>query len=129
MAHHTSAFSRPHTIVLALGALLVALALGALAGAPTALAAKNCGQIDLPGDGYVTSIFATNVGCKTARRVARSYADCRLAKGKTARCTRKVRGYSCKELSRTKIPTELNARVRCSLRGRVIVHTYEQRLR
>jgi hypothetical protein len=112
----------------ALVALLAATAIALLAGAPVARAA-TCSDGRLPnGNGYFTSLTVTKVSCKTGRKVVLAYYKCRIKKGKKARCTDKVMGYSCKELERTQIPTEINARVSCKLGARRVVHTYQQNL-
>lgn len=124
MPQHSLVFSRPHLIVLALAALLT---LGALSSAPAAHA-KSCAQIDVAG-GYITSLTVTRVSCATGKTVALAYRTCRLKNGRAGRCTSKVRGYSCKESGRTRIPTEINAKVTCKLGSRTIVHTFQQELR
>jgi hypothetical protein len=112
----------------ALVVALAALAIALLAGAPTARAA-TCADGRLPnGNGYFTSLTVTKVSCKTGRKVALAYYKCRIKKGKKARCTDKVMGYSCRELKRTQIPTEINARVSCKRGARRVVHTYQQNL-
>ena len=113
---------------LALGALLAAVAIALLAGAPPARAA-SCAASSLPrGEGYITSLTVTKVGCKTGRRLALAYHGCRRKKGKAGRCTDKVLGYSCKETKRvqTRSPPEINARVSCKRGARRVVHTYQQ---
>lgn len=113
---------------LAFVALLAAAAVALLAGPPAARAA-TCADGRLPnGNGYFTSLTVTKVSCKTGRRVALAYYKCRIKKGKKARCTDKVLGYSCRELKRTQIPTEINARVSCKRGARSVVHTYQQNL-
>jgi hypothetical protein len=112
------------TLVMALAALAIAL----LAGAPTARA-TTCSDGRLPnGNGYFTSLTVTKVSCKTGRKVVLAYYTCRIKKGKKARCTDKVMGYSCREVKRTQIPTEINARVSCKRGARRVVHTYQQNL-
>jgi hypothetical protein len=114
------------------GALVVALAALAgalLAGAPTVASAATCSDGRLPdGNGYFTSLTVTKVSCKTGRKVVLAYYACRIKKGKKARCTDKVMGYSCREVKRTQIPTEINARVSCRRGARRVVHTYQQNL-
>jgi hypothetical protein len=113
---------------LAFAALLAAAAVALLAGVPGARAA-TCADGRLPnGNGYFTSLTVSKVSCKTGKRVALGYFKCRIKKGKKARCTDKVMGYSCRELKRTQIPTEINARVSCKRGARRVVHTYQQNL-
>lgn len=108
--------------------LLTAAVIALLAGAPAAHA-RTCADGRLPnGNGYFTSLTVTKVSCKTGKRVVLAYFECRMKKGKKARCTDKVLGYSCRETKRTQIPTEINARVSCRLRARRVVHTYQQNL-
>jgi len=112
----------------AFAALLAAAAVALLAGAPAARAA-TCKDGRLPGgNGYYTSLTVTKVSCKTGKRVVLAYFKCRIKKGKKARCTDKVMGYSCREVKRTQIPTEINARVNCARGARKVVHTYQQNL-
>lgn len=125
MAHHISASTRS---LLALAAALGALAIAALTGAPAARAA-TCSQSNLPnGNGYITSLSVSRVSCRTGREVALAYFRCRLKHGKAGRCTSKVKRYTCKETKRTKISTEINARVSCTRGFRRVVHTYQQNL-
>jgi hypothetical protein len=123
-------FSERSPTRLAFAALLAAAAaaVALLAAAPAARAA-TCADGRLPnGNGYFTSLTVTKVSCKTGKRVVLAYYKCRIKKGKKARCTDKVMGYSCRELKRTQIPTEINARVSCTRGARKIVHTYQQNL-
>jgi hypothetical protein len=109
-------------------AVLTGVAVALLVGAPAAHA-KSCSDGRLPnGNGYFTSLTVTKVSCATGRRVVLAYYKCRIRKGKKARCTDKVLGYSCREVKRTQIPTEINARVSCKLGARRVVHTYQQNL-
>jgi hypothetical protein len=121
-------FSEISPLRLAFAALLAAAAVALLAGAPAARAA-TCADGRLPnGNGYFTSLTVTKVSCKTGKRVVLAYYKCRMKKGKKARCTDKVLGFSCRELKRTQIPTEINARVGCTRGARKVVHTYQQNL-
>jgi hypothetical protein len=109
-------------------AVLTGVAVALLVGAPAAHA-KSCSDGRLPnGNGYFTSLTVTKVSCATGKRVVLAYYKCRIKKGKKARCTDKVVGYSCRETKRTQIPTEINARVSCKLGARRVVHTYQQNL-
>jgi hypothetical protein len=131
MADHISASARPLIALVALVAALALAGVAALAGAPTAEAAscntQNLKTYSLPNaNGYITSLSVTKVSCKTGRRLALAFYKCRHKKGKEGRCTDKVLGYSCRETKRTKIPTEINARVSCKLGARRVIHTYEQ---
>ncbi len=123
MADHIPASMRP---LLVLAGALTVLAIAALTGASPAQAG-TCSQSRLPnGNGYITSLKVTKVSCRTGRAVALGYFRCRIRKGKTARCTRRVEGYRCRETRRTRIATELNARVSCTRGSRRVVHTYQQ---
>jgi hypothetical protein len=113
---------------LAFAALVATAAVIVLAAAPAARA-TTCADGRLPnGNGYFTSLTVTKVSCKTGKRVVLAYYKCRIKKGKKARCTDKVLGYSCREVKRTQIPTEINARVTCKRGARRVVHTYQQNL-
>ncbi len=127
MHRDLSALVRPRIALAAALAALTFATLAAFAGAPAAHAA-TCHAPKYPGQGYFTSLDVTKVSCATGSKVAISYYKCRIKKGKTARCTSKVRGYSCKETKRVKIPTELDARVSCTRGARKVVHTYQQNL-
>lgn len=128
MAQNTFAINRPRLMLVA---AVAALALAALAlagpGAPAAHA-RSCPQVDLPGNGYITSLRVTNVSCRRGKEVAVAYARCRLRKGRTGRCTSRVLRYSCKETKRRRIATEINALVTCTRGSRKVVHTYQQNL-
>jgi hypothetical protein len=113
---------------LAFAALVATAAVIVLPAAPAARA-TTCADGRLPnGNGYFTSLTVTKVSCKTGKRVVLAYYKCRIKKGKKARCTDKVLGYSCREIKRTQIPTEINARVTCKRGARRVVHTYQQNL-
>lgn len=134
MAENLSASPRPRIAVLAALAVLALAAIAMLVSASRADAA-TC-NIDpdnqaywLPNsNGYITSLTVSRSSCKTGRTVAQAFFKCRHKKGKEGRCTDKVRGYSCREGKRSKIATELNARVTCTLGKRKITHTYQQNL-
>jgi len=129
MAHDISASPRSS---LALATALAVFAIAALVGAPGAQAASCSTQSTafyLPnGNGYITSMTVAKIGCATGRKVAQAFNKCRRAKGREGRCTSKVLGYSCKETKRTKVPTEINARVTCTRGAKRVVHTYQQLL-
>lgn len=110
-------------------ALIAALAVVALAGAGTAAAASCNVRNAYPGDGYFTSMRVSGVSCSTGKSVAREHYRKRVGRGgKDGRYNGKVKGYSCRESSRNKISTELNARVTCKRGGKRIVFTYQQNL-
>jgi hypothetical protein len=111
-------------------ALIAALAVVASLGAGSAVA-KSCSvrTSDYPGDGYFTSLRVSGVGCSTGKSVAREHYRKRLRKGgKDGKFNGSVKGYSCRESSRSKTSTELNARVTCKRSGKKIVFTYQQNL-
>jgi hypothetical protein len=128
MDRDLTALVRPRTALVAALAALTFAAVAAFAGAPPAAHAASCHTPKYPGQGYFTSLDVTKVSCGTGSKVAVAYYKCRIKKGKAARCTNKVLGYSCKETKRVKIPTELDARVSCTLGARKVVHTYQQNL-
>ena len=123
-----SALVRPRIALVAALAALTFAAVAAFAGTPPAAHAASCHTPKYPGQGYFTSLDVTKVSCARGSKVAVAYYKCRIKKGKAARCTNKVLGYSCKETKRVKIPTELDARVSCTLGARKVVHTYQQNL-
>jgi hypothetical protein len=109
-------------------ATTLCLTLVALASlAPTTQAARQCAVPDYPGSGYFTSLSVKRTSCATGGRLARAYYRCRTENGKAGRCRRGVMGFSCSE-TRSSIPTELNARVRCKRGAKRVIHTYQQNL-
>jgi hypothetical protein len=112
------------------GLLSVAVALTITAGAsasPVASAAATCKTPAYPGSGYFTSLSVTKTSCATGAKIAKAYYKCRVAKGPSGRCTKRVSGYSCKE-TRKSIATEINARVTCKNGSKVVKHSYQQNL-
>ncbi|HEX8208051.1 MAG TPA: hypothetical protein VF587_18445 [Solirubrobacteraceae bacterium] len=111
-------------------ALIAALALLAVAGAGSASAATcNVKTSDYPGDGYFTSLRVTKVSCSTGKSVAREHYRKRVRRGgKDGKFNGSVKGYSCRESSRSKTSTELNARVTCKRGSKRVVFTYQQNL-
>ena len=106
-------------------ALVAALAAIAFAGVGTA-AARSCSDIQLPGRGYIIGITAKNVGCKSAKSVARAHFRKRLDRGGwDGKYNGNVKGYSCRESDRRKTSTELNARVRCTDGSKRISFVYQ----
>ncbi len=109
-------------------ALVAALALVAVAGVGTA-SAKSCSSAKYPGDGYFTSLRVTGVSCSTGKKVAREHYRKRVRNGgRDGRYNGSVLGWSCRESSRSKTSTELNARVTCRRGSKRIVFTYQQNL-
>ena len=111
-------------------ALIAALAVAALAGPGTASAATcSVRTSDYPGDGYFTSLRVSGVSCRTGKSIAREHYRKRVRNGgKDGRYNGSVKGYSCRESSRSKTSTELNARVTCKRGGKRVVFTYQQNL-
>jgi hypothetical protein len=103
--------------LLVCGALLLAWAAPAQAA--------TCKAPKYPGEGYFTSLTATEVSCSTASKFVVKYYKCRTKTGPAGRCVKRVDGYSCTE-TRQSIPTEINGRVTCKKGSRRIVHTYQQ---
>src|SRR5438128_11086560 len=102
-----SALVRPRIALVAAFCALTFAAVAAFAGTPAAHA-SSCSTPKYPGQGYFTSLDVTKVSCGTGGKVAVAYYKCRIKKGKAARCTNKVLGYSCRETKRVRIPTELD---------------------
>ena len=117
------------------GVILGALAATASVGLPAhahaagheARAARVCEPPEYPGSGYFTSLSVKGVRCATGRKVALAYHRCRLEQGKAGKCTRRVLRFRCTE-NRNRIPTELNARVKCRRGTDRVTHTYQQNL-
>lgn len=114
-----------------LGALCaIALAVPAtVAASETATAAKTCsvkGKERKLGATYVTSLSAKKVSCGKAEGVVKAFHACRLKHGKAGRCTKKVKGFSCREVRSNAIPTQFDAKVTCKDGGKVVKHNYEQ---
>ena len=111
-------------------ALIAALAVVASLGAGTA-AAKSCSvrTSDYPGDGYFTSLNVKRVSCTKGKSVAREHYKKRVNRGgKDGKYNGRVQGFRCRESSRSKTSTELNARVTCKRGRRVVRFTYQQNL-
>jgi hypothetical protein len=117
---------------LLLSALCVVAALAPLSHArttsPTAHAAATCAaDVVTVKAGYITSLKVTGTSCKTGLKVAKSFNTCRLKNGLKGKCTKKVRGYSCKENKRvtSTSPPEIDARVTCKKGKARVVLTYQ----
>ena len=111
-------------------ALLAALAVVALAGAGTATA-KGCDvkTSDYPGDGYFTSLSVSGVSCSTGKSVAREHYRKRVRRGgRDGKYNGSVKGFNCRESSRNRSSTELNARVSCKRGSKRVSFTYQQNL-
>lgn len=105
----------------------VAVTSTAAAAGPVASAAATCSAPKYPGVGYFTSLKATKVSCKSANTVLKHHYSCRLKKGRSGKCTKKVDGYKCTEGKRQSSSVEFNARVTCTKSGgKKIVFTYQQ---
>lgn len=88
-------------------------------------AAKDCTPPAYPGSGYFTSLTVKKVSCKTGKKLALAYYRCRTKKSVSGVCHKKVMHYRCHE-TRQSIPTEIDARVKCTRGKRVVTHTYQQ---
>ena len=102
-----------------------------LAASTGTAAAATCSvrTSDYPGDGYFTSLRTSGVGCSTGKSVAREHYRKRVRRGgKDGKYNGSVKGWSCRESSRSKTSTELNARVTCRRSGNRITFTYQQNL-
>lgn len=121
-AIHTS---RRLALLAATATSAILAATGAAGADPGIHAAKACTPPAYPGSGYFTSLTVKHVSCKTGKKLALAYYRCRTKKGVSGVCRRKVMHYRCHE-TRQSIPTEIDARVRCTRGKRVVVHTYQQ---
>ena len=115
-----------------LAVLLSTASLAATAGAddgPVAAAAARCslkGKERSLGPTYVTALSTTGVSCATGQQVVRAYYRCRIRNGgKKGRCTSRVEGFRCTE-TRESIPTQFDARVRCTKGSDRVNHSYTQ---
>lgn len=110
---------------LPLAALLLALLL-----LPTAASAATCNVTNDSrklGPTYTTKLTVTGTSCATGKRFVRSYYNCRIANGgRDGRCTRRVSGYTCREVRSNRIRTQYDARVTCRNGARRINHNYTQ---
>jgi hypothetical protein len=115
-------------------ALVPALAVVAI-GAPVAgasgssdaavSAARACGSFR-QGGVYVYKLRTRRASCRTARRVARAFNNCRHRNGARGRCGRRVRGYRCRENRGASSPAQYNSSVRCKRGGRRVRFGYTQ---
>ena len=109
--------------------LLTLIAVLAASTGTAAAASCSVRTSDYPGDGYFTSLRTSGVGCSTGKSVAREHYRQRVRRGgKDGKYNGSVKGWSCRESSRSKTSTELNARVTCRKSGDKIVFTYQQNL-
>lgn len=109
------------------------LAVAALTGAQASPAAtRQCAAPDYPdvtNGGYFTSIRATNVTCKSARKLVLAYYKCRRHKGIKGSCSgRTVNELTCRETRRAidDNGTQYNATVTCRKGTKKVVHKYQQ---
>lgn len=112
--------------------LLVLLAApAALADGPVATAAKTCsikGKERRLGTTYVFSgtLKASGTSCGAAENVVKAFHACRHKHGKAGECSKRVKGYRCRETRFDKIPTQYSARVSCTKSGARVKHAYQQ---
>jgi len=87
---------------------------------------RPCATPKYPGDGYFTALdVTTRTSCKTGRRVMLTHYRCARARGETRTCNETVLRFRCSE-KRTRIPTQINARVTCRRGSHKIVFGYQQ---
>ena len=106
--------------------LSLAALLAAALTLPAAAEAKTCKAPKYPGSGYFTSLKASGVSCKKARKVALAHYECRTENGRKGRCSRRVLRFRCSEDRFAQIPTEFNSRVTCKRGGKRVKFTYQQ---
>ncbi|HWI08449.1 MAG TPA: hypothetical protein VNT54_13155 [Solirubrobacteraceae bacterium] len=129
-------YVRSNRLVTLLAALGV-FAVVALAAAQTSSAAtRGCKAPKEPAGlngGYFTELRATNVSCRSARKLVIAYYKCRRKRGgDQGTChNRTVNGLRCKESrpSRLQSDTQINARVTCTRGRKKVRHSYQQNLR
>ena len=105
------------------GIALTVIALLVVAAAPAA--AKSCRPPTYPGSGYFTSLSVKKTTCGKGSDVALAHHSCRTKGGLLGYCSKKVRGFKCKE-TRQSIPTETNSKVTCRDGSKRVVFTYQQ---
>ena len=118
-------------------AVLCVLAVAALAFAQTSSAAtRGCSAPKEPAGlngGYFTELRATNISCRSARKLVLAYYKCRRERGGVrGTChNRTVNGLRCKESrpARLQSDTQINARVTCTKGTKRVRHSYQQNLR
>ena len=116
---------------LAVSACLVGAAL--VGAQPSVAATKACSTPSYPGgdgNGYFTRLRATNVSCRSARRLVTAYYRCRVrAGGRRGSCNgRTVNNLRCTERRGAAIATQFNATVTCKRGSKKVVHSYQQNL-
>ena len=76
------------------------------------------------GTTYVTSLRVSGTSCRSGKRVVRAFHACRP--GRRGRCTRRVRGYRCREGDRDRGLGQYDSSVTCRNSGNVVKHRYTQ---
>lgn len=121
------------TMLAALGLLTVIALVGAQ---PSSAATRGCKAPKSPAGlngGYFTELRATNVSCRSARKLVMAYYKCRRKRGGIrGTCNnRTVNGLRCRESrpSSLQSDTQINARVTCTKGRKKVRHSYQQNLR
>lgn len=119
--------------VLVLPMIMAVAALGlisstAQAGSDATVSAACSSKGNFPPASYVTSIAAKGVSCVKARQVVKAYHACRKASGGvSAKCSRRVLGFSCREGRRQSVPgVQYSVGVSCIKGSSKVNSTYTQ---
>jgi hypothetical protein len=119
-----SLFSRTS---LAVALILVAAAMAAVSGASAAgvHAARSCGSYR-KGSVYILGLHTRHVSCRTGKRVANAFTNCRHRHGRSGHCHHRVRHFKCHEGSRVHGQGQYNAHVSCRRGGKRVRFSYSQ---
>jgi hypothetical protein len=124
----------PRTVLacmLVAAALVAALPSVSAGSGPQAGASRAChlsrSEQDHLGTTYVISLRVSGTTCANGKKVVRAYHKCRHdAGGRDGRCHKRIFGYRCTERRLNVIPSQYDARARCTKSGREIFHKYTQ---
>jgi hypothetical protein len=118
--------SRAVLLLATLALLALAAADGAVASSAPVHAAGKCGfhgtEQQHLGASYVTSLSVKKTSCRTGKKVAHAFNNCRhKSGGARGHCHHKVKGFKCKEGHRSGISTQYDSSASCR-RGSKRVH-------
>jgi hypothetical protein len=118
-----------------LGALGLVAVLALMGAQTSAAKTRGCKAPKSPAGlngGYFTELRATNISCRSARKLVLAYYKCRRKRGGVkGTCHRRtVNGLRCTESrpSRLQSDTQINARVTCKTGRKKVRHSYQQNL-
>jgi hypothetical protein len=106
-------------------ALLAALLYAVAPGAPAA-AATSCPVPAYPSPtGAYGELKASHVSCAKAAKVAAAFYRCRTKHGQTGYCTKKVKGFACRE-ERTTLSDFYASVVTCQKNRKIVKLSYKE---